>query len=82
MFCARRPSDDPAAMIALTSFGCFVMIAVATATVAMMWQVTPLFFLIAGSSEGFLLGRCRSEAREAARGPELVIEPRFRRVMT
>jgi len=82
IFCARRPNDDPAGLVALTSLGCFVTIAVSIATVAMLWQLIPFFFLLAGSSEGLLLGWEQSELREVAEQPMLAFGLRLRRVMT
>jgi O-antigen ligase/polysaccharide polymerase Wzy-like membrane protein len=80
-FCARRSRDDPAGLIGLTSLGCFVTIAVSISTVAMMWQLIPIFFLLAGSSEGLLLGWDRDEAREVTAEPVFGFALRFRRVM-
>jgi hypothetical protein len=48
----------------------------------MLWQLTPFFFLIAGSSEALLLGWARSEIREAGEQPMLEFGLGFRRVMT
>ena len=81
IFCARRPNDDPAGLVALTSLGCFVTIAVSIATVAMLWQLIPFFFLLAGSSEGLLLGWEQSEIPEVAEQPTLAFGLRLRRVM-
>jgi hypothetical protein len=81
LLCGRRNRDDPAALIALASLGCFVTIAISIASVAMMWQLTPLFYLIAGSSERLLLGWDQDEACEFVREPAYEFELRFRRVM-
>ena len=82
IFCARRPNDDPAGLVALTSLGCFVTIAVSITTTAMLWQLTPLFFLIAGSSEGLLSGWYQDQTREVAEEPVSGFGLTLRRRMT
>ena len=75
------PAQPPGSSLAFTLLGIYFAIGFSIATVYMGNQVIPLFFMITGWSEGYLLSRRESVGEAPARAMALPMF-RFRRVLT